>query len=89
MLQPVRDKQSISVIIDGVEQVLWAYDQSCNQAVRRVCVPAAAIRTDRLCAYVNIEFKPEDVRSPNAADNSNPDSRPLGLGLVRIRQRYN
>ena len=82
-----RDHASVGVLVGGELLDVWEYDQAHNRGVRTVTIPREKITLRQGVPFLDLEFRPDAWDSPNDLDPSIPDVRPLGLGLVRFRQR--
>ena len=82
-LLPSRTELAVEVWCNGHRLADWTYDEGVNRGIRTVRIPHDAIDTPLL----TVEFRPLSYATPNELDPANPDDRPLGLGLVRFRQR--
>ena len=58
-----------------------------NRGVRKVVIPQQKIKLRQGMPFLDLEFRPSAWDSPYDLDPSIPDVRPLGLGLIRFRQR--
>lgn len=82
-LLPQRTELSVDVLTGEDKLATWTYDGRANRDIRTVRIPRGTIDTPVL----RLEFRPSSFETPHTVDPANPDDRPLGLGLVRFRQR--
>ena len=82
-LLPSRAELAVEVCVNGGKLATWTFDEQANRDVRTVRIPHGDIATPML----RVEFRPSSYATPNQLDPANPDDRPLGMGLVRFRQR--
>ena len=87
VLLGARSSQQVEVLAGGQRLATWAFTPERNRGIRSVRIPLAALRTEQGLPAVTVEFRPQAVASPHDLDAGNADTRPLGLGLLRIRQR--
>ncbi len=88
VLSPDKHKQAtVGILLDGELLDVWEYDMAHNRGVRKVIIPREKIKLRQGLPFLDLEFRPSAWYSPNDLDPSIPDVRPLGLGLVRFRQR--
>ena len=82
-----REHLSVGVLVDGELLEVWEYDVAHNRGVRKVTIPREKIKLRQGVPFLDLEFRPSAWDSPNDLDSKIPDVRPLGVGLVRFRQR--
>ena len=82
-----REQGTVGVLVDGELLDVWEYDLSHNRGVRKVVIPREKITLRQGIPFLDLEFRPSAWDSPYDLDPNIPDVRPLGLGLVRFRQR--
>jgi ADP-heptose:LPS heptosyltransferase len=82
-----RTSQTIAVEVGGHTLATWSYSLEHNTGIRVVLIPHDEIHLVDGFPEFRVTFRPQSVSSPREVDPTNPDDRPLGLGLVRFRQR--
>ncbi len=78
-----RREQSVEVRLDGTPLATWRFTEAENRAVRLLPLPEAARGTVAL----ELTLHPSDCATPAELVPGNPDQRPLGMALFRLRQR--
>lgn len=81
-----RRAQNVDVLVNGVFQKTWNFDEHQNHAVREVRLPAR-IMADPMYPTFLVEFRPADVVSLKTLDPASSDDRALGMALHRLRRR--
>ncbi len=82
-----REHLSVEVVVNGHSLACWDYDLDRNTGVRTVVIPQDNVKLQDGLPILNVEFRPSAFDSPQSLDPGIPDSRPLGMGLIRFRQR--
>lgn len=81
-------EQIIDVSVDGGVLQTWTFTREDNRRVRDLRIPEDRGRWRRTRATtVSIEFTPRTLVRPCDVDPKRGDSRPLGLGVHRMRWR--
>ncbi len=83
-----REAMTVDVLTGGVLVATWHYDLAQNVAVRSVIIPRDSIRLKDGLPYMEVTFRPGSLATPHALDPANNDTRVLGVGLIRFRQRH-
>src|SRR5204862_6747821 len=83
VLLGARTRQQIDVVVDGRVLATWEFDPQNNHGIRSISLPADLV--ERHLPALSIEFWPHSVASPYELAPAIPDTRPLGLGLHRLR----
>jgi hypothetical protein len=85
-ITPARSEQVVEVSVSGRCLEEWTFTQAVNRDIRQLRIPAdvATMRRSQ-DGSISIEFKPRSVKSVSLIKPHSRDSRPLGLGLHRIR----
>jgi ADP-heptose:LPS heptosyltransferase len=83
-----REHGWVDVTVGGRHLARWDYGPECNSAVRILRIEREMLvpRQNRLFA-AELEFRPNSSQPPRDIDPSSAETRPLGLGLLRFRQR--
>jgi ADP-heptose:LPS heptosyltransferase/SAM-dependent methyltransferase len=87
VLLPGRERLTVEVFANGEQVTIWEFNEAVNTGVRRVTIPHCAIHLREGLPVFEVEFRPSSAEPPHALNPDIPDERPLGLGLVRFRQR--
>jgi hypothetical protein len=83
-LTPARTQQFVEVFLGEEPLDVWAFTRSDNRGVRRLRIPAG-LGAARGASAVAVVFRPRSVISTADIAPGSTDTRPLGLGLHRIR----
>jgi hypothetical protein len=83
-LTPARSQQFVEVFLGEEPLDIWAFTLSDNRGVRRLRIPHAS-DGGRDETAIKIVFRPRSVISTADIAPGSTDTRPLGLGLHRIR----
>lgn len=87
-LLPGRERAFVDVRVNDRPAARWDYDRSCNAALRRLCVSRDLMMPKGSGLFeVEVAFYPSSSESPHDVDPAIADTRPLGMGLIRFRQR--
>ncbi len=82
-----RTQLAVQVCVGGELLDTWHYRDGENRAVRKVTIPRRLVRVDDGLPILEVEFRPQSLETPHRLDPAIPDDRPLGMGLIRFRQR--
>jgi hypothetical protein len=83
-----RASQEVEVWVGGALLAVWVFIRGENRGLRRVRIPnslAAEATAMQNLPGIKVEFRPRDIAAPNELDPTNADTRPLGLGVSRLR----
>ena len=83
-----RKSQRVDVVVGGRRLAAWDFTLTANREVRRVVIPGALAAATMEVAGVRllkVEFRPRSVALPHDLDPQNPEDRPLGMALHRLR----
>jgi ADP-heptose:LPS heptosyltransferase len=87
-LIPGRERGWVDVRAHGRHLTRWVYNHECNVAVRTLRLPRSLmIPMGKGLFTIKIEFFPDSSKSPHDLDQKYAETRPLGMGLLRFRQR--
>ncbi len=82
-----RTHMEVTISVASERLAIWRYDEANNHGIRVVRVPYRLVRAGAEGPALRLEFHPSSSAPPISLDPMNLDDRPLGLGLVRFRQR--
>ena len=86
-LGPGRSQKVVDVWAENEKIASWTFTREQNRAVRSLHIPPSVIlNPDRKAPAISIEFRPDSAEPPSSLDSSTKDSRPLGMGLHRVRR---
>lgn len=82
-----RRMQRVDVAVAGHRLAVWDFSLADNRAVRSVRIPAELAAPAALAHVPSlaIEFRPHFCAAPCELDPDNPETRPLGMALHRLR----
>jgi hypothetical protein len=85
---PIRPEQAVDVLVGGRTLDTWTFTNAVNRGIRRLRIPVglASARASQGASF-SIEFRPRSVKTVAEISPGSVDTRPLGLGLHRIRLR--